>query len=520
MNFRHRPFSIMAGGAASPSLICLLLSFAALLIHGYHPYAEDAGIYISAIKKQLDPTLYPQASEFFMLPAHWSVFTRSIAESARISHLDLAYVLLLCYIGCLFLTLLACWKIAEFCFQNQTSGLFASSLVTVTITMPAAGCALLLYDPYLTSRSISTPLVLFSLLHILKNRYFAAWLCWMLAFAFHPLMALISAFFLMLLLVARSPKRLDYVCVIAAAFAISLLIVSQSHVGVSSEYRAAVLSRSYFFLTRWAWYELFGAAAPIFFFVWIAWRYRQHPGRQSFQISFATVVFGIGAIFAAVAVTWIPKLLPFARFQPMRAFQLIYLLFLLLPVPAVLQDIAQSWSTVQRKFAVAAMLVALGGTMYLPQRQTFPSGAHVEWPWTKTENPWQQAFAWVRANTPKDAVFALDPDYPNSSGDDRQGFRAQAERSALPDRAKDGGIAALFPEVAGEWRRSIALSAHVTNLQHQDTSELREAGVSWILIRRDSASQLDCPYMNSTVSVCRLNVASNEAFKSASIKRP
>jgi hypothetical protein len=520
MNFRHRPFLKMAGGAAPPWLVCLLLSFAALLIHGYHPYAEDAGIYIPAIKKQLDPTLYPHASEFFMLPAHWSVFTRSIAESARVTHLDLAYVLLLCYMGCLFLTLLACWKIAEFCFASHTIGLLASSLVAATITMPAAGCALLLYDPYVTSRSISTPLILFSVLHILKNRYFAAWLCWLLAFAFHPLMALISAFFLMLLLVARCPKRLEYIFGIAAAFAISLLTLSQSQFGVSGEYRAAVLTRSYFFLNQWAWYELFGAAAPIFFFLWMAWKHRQCPSSLNFQISFAAVVFGVGAIFAAMAVTWLPDLLPFARSQPMRAFQLIYLLFLLLPVPAVLRHITQSWSMLQRKFAVATMLVAVGGTMYMVQRQTFPSSCHVEWPWTNPENPWQQAFAWVRANTPKDAVFALDPDYPNSSGDDRQGFRAQAERSALPDRAKDGGIAALFPEVAADWRRSVALTAHVTNLQDQDASELREAGVSWILIRRDSASQLDCPYMNSTVSVCRLNVASNDVLKSASIQRP
>jgi hypothetical protein len=80
-----------------PWLACVVLGFAGLLIHRYHPYAEDAGIYIPAVKKHLDPSLYPGGSEFFSLPAHWSVFTRSLAESARLIHLPLAYVLLLWY---------------------------------------------------------------------------------------------------------------------------------------------------------------------------------------------------------------------------------------------------------------------------------------------------------------------------------------------------------------------------------------------------------------------------------------
>ena len=101
-----------------PWLACVVLSFAGLLIHGYHPYAEDAGIYIPAVKKQLDPSLYPGGSKFFSLPAQWSVFTKSIAESARVSHLPLTYVLLLWYITCLFFTLVACWRIAEWVFRR------------------------------------------------------------------------------------------------------------------------------------------------------------------------------------------------------------------------------------------------------------------------------------------------------------------------------------------------------------------------------------------------------------------
>jgi len=33
------------------------LTFFAFLIHGYHPYAEDGGIYLPEIKRLLDPGL-------------------------------------------------------------------------------------------------------------------------------------------------------------------------------------------------------------------------------------------------------------------------------------------------------------------------------------------------------------------------------------------------------------------------------------------------------------------------------
>ena len=46
-------------------------------------------------------------------------------------------------------------------------------------------------------------------------------------------------------------------------------------------------------------------------------------------------------------------------------------------------------------------------------------------------NPWLQAFAWIRQNTPTDAYFALDPEYMAAPGEDYHSFRALAERSQL-----------------------------------------------------------------------------------------
>ena len=44
----------------------LFLTAAAVLIHGYHLGVEDQTIYLPAIKKILDPSLYPRDAEFFL----------------------------------------------------------------------------------------------------------------------------------------------------------------------------------------------------------------------------------------------------------------------------------------------------------------------------------------------------------------------------------------------------------------------------------------------------------------------
>ena len=485
--------------------VCLMLTFAALFIHGYHPYAEDAGIYIPAIKKQLDPSLYPVGSELFTLPARFSVFTRALSASVRLTHLPLSYALLLWYWLALFSTILACWRIAEQVLPGKSSGLVGASLIAAVISMPAAGCALLLSDPYLTSRSVSTPLLLFSVAYILAGRRRAAMLCWLAAFSFHPLMGAIGGLFLVMFLIARTPKWRQHVTAIVIANVVSLLVLASINVEpVSADYRAAVMSRSYFFLSGWAWYELVGAVSPLVIFAWLALRTREMRDTQLVQLSWATVAFGTWAIATAATMTWIPGLFAFGRLQPMRAFQLIYILMFLLPINFALQWISRNWASRRREIAFATIVFALSVGMYEGQRQTFASTQHIEWPWSTSENAWQAAFDWIRVNTPKDAVFALNPDYTNAPGDDHQGFRAEAERSALPDRTKDGGVAALFPELASNWKTGTDLTSHLDRIDQNGIAALLNAGATWVVVSAGSVHVLNCPYANSALAVCQL----------------
>jgi hypothetical protein len=86
----------------------LLLTAGAVLVHGYHPYVENAEIYVPGIKQNLDPSLYPQNAVFFTSHAHLTFFPDLIAASVRMGHLPLEWALFGWHFFSIFVLLLAC----------------------------------------------------------------------------------------------------------------------------------------------------------------------------------------------------------------------------------------------------------------------------------------------------------------------------------------------------------------------------------------------------------------------------
>jgi hypothetical protein len=149
----------------------------------------------------------------------------------------------------------------------------------------------------------------------------------------------------------------------------------------------------------------------------------------------------------------------------------------------------------------------LGAIMFAFARSAFPASRHLEFPWTTPRNPWVQAFLWIRDNTPKDALFALDADYINAPSENAQCFRAIAERSSLPDYSKDGGEASIAPGLTTEWKagqQAQQLLSAPTTTDAMRIATLAPLGVSWLVLDARAATNLDCPYANATVKVCRL----------------
>jgi hypothetical protein len=477
--------------------LLLLLAIAAVLIHGYHPAAEDAEIYIPEIVKILHPDYYPFGSEFFETHARFTLFPNLIAWSVRLTHLSLAWALFLWHFATIFLLLLACWKIAAKCFHTSAGRWGAVVLVAALLTLPVAGTSLYIFDQYLNPRSFSAFAVLFAIDAAIDRKYWFMGLWLILTTVIHPFMTVFGLSFIFLLVIFERIKPLTK----SAAFYFPFPSFLTSH--PSAAYWQCLREHRYYYLLRWKWYEWLGIVAPLGLLWWFARIARQENRKVLEHLSRA--LFAFGAIcFAFGLIVTIPKRFEIlAPYQPMRSFQLVYTLFFLIAGGLVGEFILQ-----KRVSRWLALFVPLCAVMCFVQLRLFPGSRHIEWPDASPKNPWQQAFVWVRDNTPTDAIFALDPRYMAIPGEDHEGFRATAERSRLADALKDWSAAVLFPALplADHCLEQVQAAKHWKEFGPADFEQLKRAyGVTWIVVQQPGVSGMSCPYQNQAVQVCRLN---------------
>jgi hypothetical protein len=469
--------------------IIALLAPAVLLIHGYHPLADDGAVYVAGIKRLANPSLYPADSVFALAPTRLSIFAHVLAWG------DLSALLLLCHLVSIFLFLLGSWSVALRIFSSRRAAWGAVLLCACCFTLPVAGTSLSIMDPYVTARSFSTPLTLFALAAVLDEQWALAILWLVLTALLHPLMAAYAAIAMLTLALARRRMWRSLGVIFAMGWLLGAAIfIATRHVDPSAAYNRAALSRSYFFLSSWRWYEYPGLVLPLLLLGIAATRGRA-PWKAR-AIAIAATLTGSCALLVSTCFVHRGGSLLLARLQPLRAFQFVYIAGALL---------AGGMLAKQPKRRLAPVCLLFLGALFAGQRLTYPESNHVEWPGLNPRNNWQQAFLWIRAHTPHDAVFALDNDYIESPGEDAQGFRATAERSAIPDWFKDGGIAANFPQAAGPWWRGAQATAQLTSATDtQRLSRLRPLGVTWIVLPASAATRFPCPFVNPRARVCRL----------------
>jgi len=130
----------------------LLLTAGALLVHGYHPFAEDAEIYLPGVEAHLHPKLFPTGREFFLSHASLTFFPNVVAFSLRVSHLPMEVGLFLWHVASIFLLLLACWELSGMLFPDTNKPDTNKArwggvcLVAALLTIPVAGTALYIMD--------------------------------------------------------------------------------------------------------------------------------------------------------------------------------------------------------------------------------------------------------------------------------------------------------------------------------------------------------------------------------------
>ncbi len=511
----NRPHSTLHGAAFS-----LLLTPLSLLILGYHPYAEDGGLYLAGVEYLLNPSLFPHMRQFVTAPLHYSAFAPCIAFLTRHSGLSFDTVVFASFIVCLWATIFAAWRVSKQCFLSTREQMGATLLVALWLSLPVAGTSLMLIDPYLTARRLSTPLVLLALANALGacaaqrgadkpalRRRLAMAVVWIaLAAVFHPLMAGYGAAFVLCVLwmEAARPRsrRLRALLLLGAGLALAAAIQLASHAPSQTIARVA-LTRSYWFMAQWEWFEILGLVAPLAILSAII-RFPRFPSLR--PLARASILIGITAVLISVCFARSGMAsFAVAHLQPLRVFQLIYFALLLALggwlARVVLHGVWSRW---------AVAILVLGTPVMIPAWLVFPHSPHIELPLRHTEgnrmNQWVAAFSWIRQNTPEDAFFALDANYISDPNEDAQSFRALAERSALPDYSKDGGETAVNSELSEAWARGVdaqqTLSTESDLSRHRNLDPL---GVTWMVLHGDAMTTALCPYNNGTVKVCKLS---------------
>jgi hypothetical protein len=463
---------------------------------------DDAAIYVPGIKQAADPALYPFGAEFFQSHASLTILPLLVCGSARITHMPIDWAIFVWHAAGIFLLLFAAWRLLSACFENDAARWAGVALLAALLAVPVAGTALSIADPYVTSRTLSTPATLFSIACYVSGhrKRAAAW--WLFTTLIHPQMGAYAAVFLgSMVLVARwvsvSVTRPAPAPSLSYLAALPFLFDFQP---VRGPAREALLSRTYFFVSQWTWYEWVGIFAPLALLAWFA--IADFRGTRPAFRALSRTLPAFGLLFTACgfALTLSPHLENYTRLQPMRAFHLVYVVFFVL-----LGGVIGEYVLRNKLWRWLGLFVPLGLAICLMQVAAYPASAHVELPSIRSASPWGTAFLWIRNHTPKDAVFALDPEYMKLDGEDMHGFRAIAERSVLADEVKDSGAVSLFPGLAAHWKAQVD---SVRGWRHFHLSDFqRLAGqypVTWFVTERPSPAGLLCPYQNQAVAVCRL----------------
>ncbi len=481
-----------------PTLAALLtLSAGALLVQGYHPFAEDAEIYLPGVEKILHPQLFPFGTEFFLSHASLTFFPDLIAFSLRLTHLPMTAGLFVWQWASIFLLLLACWELNGLFFESERTRWGGVCLIAALLTIPVSGTALYIMDQYLNPRNLAAFASVFAVARVLEKKYFRA-LPWLLFAALvHPLMAVFPLSFCWLLLVL---DKLDPHWRRTSGVAALLLPWIPLAPLPSAAYHEVARRHANHYIQNWHWYELLGIVAPMALFWWFAKIARRRRWRNMERVSRAFIVYDLIYLIVALALDLPARFETLARIQPLRSLHLLYLvLFLMmggLLAEYVLKNYLWRW---------LALFVPLSFGMFFAQRSLFPASAHIEWPGVAPKNPWAQAFLWIRQNTPVGAVFALDPEHMHFAGEDEIGFRCLAERSRLADRVKDNGAVSMFPPLGEEWLKQIQAQTPWKKFRLADFQRLRsQYGITWVVVQQPGVAGLDCKYENAAVRVCEL----------------
>lgn len=482
---------------------------------GYHPGAEDDGVYLAAVHSAVQPDLYPHDSAFFQMQMRTSLFDNWMASFVHATGLSVAGSELLFQFISLLLMMWAGWAILSHLFESRAARWGGLALFSAMLTLPVAGTALYLADQYLHPRNPATALILFAIAGTMSRRLWQALPLLCIAFVLHPLMGAFGfSFCFFLALTLSKPVRQQILSWRArliptpaqAAPPIAALVpFGWVFDRPSQSYLEAIKTRHCYHLFEWTWYEWLGALAPLLIFWALTRLAKRQKNIRLYHFSLAIFVYATFHQFLALVLLTPRSMIALSTLEPMRYLQLVYVFLTLLGGAYIGQHLLRASTLRWTAFRWAAFLLLANGGMLYAQRQLFASTPHIELPGRSSQNSWLQAFQWIRINTPRDAYFAADPHYMSAPGEDNHGFRALAQRSILADAVKDTAVITKAPDLGPVWEKQVAAQDGWQHFALADFHRLHnDFGVDWVLVTYPGAAGLACPWHNAQLAVCKI----------------
>jgi len=318
-----------------PIVITLFFTTLSFFVMGYHPGMEDDGVYLAAVKADLQPALFPHNADFFRLQLRLTLFDNFMAQFVRIAHIPLQWAELFWQFVSLFVILWAARRITAQLFP-EAPDIFAQWAGVATLasmfTLPVAGTALNIADQHLHPRNIATALIVLAISCILERKVWQAFPLMLLAFAFHPLMAVFGLSFCSVLSLtlfqplkdqirAWRTRRIEHFATPAVAAVPFLWLFDPP----SPTWLEAIHSRHWFRLYEWTWYEWLGAIAPLALFWIVSHVARRHGDRMLAQFATAILIYGVFHQAIAMILLSPESLVTLSALEPMRYLHLVYI---------------------------------------------------------------------------------------------------------------------------------------------------------------------------------------------------
>ena len=278
-------------------------------------------------------SLYPVNSEFFLGHASWSLFPDLVGGTARFTGMSSDAAIFFWYLASTLAIVTASFFFLRACFPSARAQWTGTGLLAVLLNVPVAGTALLISDPYLTARSLSTAATLFAVTAIVTNNWTRAAFWITASLLIHPQMAIYGALFALChSITSRSDEAHKPVSKRSAPLAVAAFIplITGTFHPARGAYREILASRAYFLVSRWHWWEWVGVFAPLAVLTLLA----RYTGRGILPpvgaACRASVMLGLLATASALVIASSNAFQMVARIQPMRSFHPIYMILLLL----------------------------------------------------------------------------------------------------------------------------------------------------------------------------------------------